>query len=132
VSYLLLAEDDPHIRAALGELLRDEGYAVLEAVDGPATLAEARANPPALLLLDLMLPVVDGWQILRERQRDPTLRAVPVLVVSAARREDLDRALALGADAALRKPFEFEDLLEQVARLVGERQSGPSAAGQEF
>ena len=127
VPYLLVAEDDPHIRAALGELLRDEGYTVREAEDGPAALAQARANPPALLLLALMLPVLDGWAILAERQRDPAFRAVPVLVVSAARRADLERALDLGADAILPKPFEFDDLLEQVTRLAGDRLSGSAA-----
>jgi DNA-binding response OmpR family regulator len=119
VSYILLAEDDSYIRATLAELLRDEGYLVFEAKDGTAALTEARSRPPALVLLDLMLPVVDGWDLLRERQRRPELQSVPILVLSAAGDTAINQAESLGASAVLRKPFDLQDVLHEVKRLIG-------------
>lgn len=81
---VLVAEDDPDQRAALATLLRDNGYHVVGVPHGEAALARLRVDPrPALLILDLSMPVLDGWGVLAARERDAELRAVPVIVVSA-------------------------------------------------
>jgi CheY-like chemotaxis protein len=113
---ILVVEDDPDIRGALRMLLRLGGHFVATAENGAAALAWLRAHgEPCLVLLDLMMPVMDGWQLRRVMLEDPSLARVPVIIVSAV--EDLDREKeALRAVAFLRKPLQVADL----RRLVGE------------
>jgi two-component system, chemotaxis family, chemotaxis protein CheY len=85
-SWVLIVDDDPAIREALGEMLRDEGFSVATAEDGRAAMEWLREQRPAscAVLLDLMMPVMDGAHFLRAKQADAALRAIPVLVVTAA------------------------------------------------
>ena len=109
---ILLVEDDELLRGAMKMVLEWEGYRVACAGDGREALDYLRAGErPALILLDLMLPGLDGWQFRREQRGDPALAAVPVVVVSA-----LDAFDCPEADAHVRKPFAAEELLEAVRR----------------
>jgi CheY-like chemotaxis protein len=109
---VLIVEDDEQVRDAIAEALRDEGYTVQIASNGREALDALRGAPqqPRLILLDLMMPVMDGWEFLREREREPSLAEIPVCAVSAA--EQLPRDV----QHAIRKPFRLDDLLRVVAR----------------
>ena len=115
---ILIVEDDDTVRAALKTLLEGEGYSVACAADGREALDRLRqAEPPALILLDLVMGGMDGWQFRREQELDPALAAIPVVVVSAT--ADLARSAAsLGAAGYLHKPVGFEDLVEAVRQHV--------------
>jgi CheY-like chemotaxis protein len=107
---ILLVEDDELLRGAMRLVLEWEGYRVACAGDGRQALDFLRAGGrPALILLDVTLPVLDGWQFRREQRRDPELAAIPVVVVSA-----LDLAACPDADAYVRKPFDPQQLLEAI------------------
>jgi signal transduction histidine kinase len=117
---VLLVDDDPEILEATGQVLREWGYAVDAAGDGATALALARKARPDLMLIDLMMPVMDGWVLIERLREEKVAPDVPVVVFSA------DRELRSGmqkpkVDASLRKPFELEELQEVVERLVGPR-----------
>lgn len=109
---ILLVEDDELLRGAMQMVLEWEGYRVVCAGDGREALDLMRGGTrPALILLDVMLPVLDGAQLREELRRDPALADVPVVVVSG-----LDAADCPAAAAHVRKPFAPEELLEAVRR----------------
>jgi CheY-like chemotaxis protein len=108
---VLVVDDDRDNRELLVELLASEGYLVSSASDGRRALAEARAMRPDVILLDLMMPVMNGWEFRDAQLRDPDLARVPVVVVSAF--ED-----TLEVEAILRKPYLLEDVLDTVQRLA--------------
>ncbi len=107
---VLIVEDEQLIRNLLSEHLSSEGYATELA----GTIAEAQArisaNPPSIIVLDLMLPGRSGWDFLRERQIDSALAKIPVVVISAAPQDRILEAKELGATAFLSKPFDLEPL----------------------
>ena len=106
---VLVVDDERDIRDAITELLSDEGYEVEGASDGAEALTKARDCHPGLVLLDLMMPGMNGWEF-RDRQRgDPELAGIPVVVLSA-----FGRVPGVDAAAYLQKPFELEDLLTTV------------------
>jgi CheY-like chemotaxis protein len=117
MSAVLIVEDDDEIREILAEMLTDRGYRVLTAANGQEALAQLRdAGPPCIILLDLMMPVMDGWQLRAELLADPTFAGVPVVVVSGA--ADLhDRVDVLRAAKVLTKPVKWPALLECVQTL---------------
>jgi CheY-like chemotaxis protein len=120
---LLVVEDDAILREGLAVILGREGYRVLLAEDGRAALNRLREGPaPDLILLDMMLPVEDGWRLLERRQRDATFAAIPVLIVTALGVSSPEWATALGACGLLRKPVEIPELLAEVRRCC--RQTG--------
>ena len=113
---ILLIDDDPMITEPLGRALRDAGYSVLIADNGPSGLAMALAEKPALVVLDVMLPGMDGWQLCqRLRQRS----AVPILMLTALG-DEVDRILGLelGADDYLTKPFSTRELLARIRAML--------------
>jgi CheY-like chemotaxis protein len=113
---VLVVDDDPEIRESIAELLNDEGYQVLVAGNGREALDQIRGGArPNLIVLDLMMPVMDGWQFLEERTRDLALKAIPVVVVSATP-EALQLRDTLGF---IKKPMRFDDLLAIVAHGCG-------------
>ena len=115
MTHILVADDDPDIRKLLVLKLRGAGHTVAEAEDGQAALDSARAAPPALALLDLMMPRRSGLEVCRELKADPDLAHVPVILLTA-RAQERDRAegLEAGADAYLSKPFRPRELLAQL------------------
>ncbi|BDG03174.1 response regulator transcription factor [Anaeromyxobacter oryzae] len=113
---LLVVDDEEDIREAVAEVLHREGFVVETARDGEQALEKATAaRVYSAILLDLMMPRMDGWQF-RERQRaDPTIAGIPVIIVSATVPDRID------ADAVLPKPFDAEDLVRTVRSVVAAR-----------
>ena len=108
---LIIVEDDPDIRTDLAELLKDEGYAVNTASNGAEALQLLRqSQTPCLILLDLMMPVMSGWDFRAEQLRDPRLAAIPVVLLSGV--NDLPQhAAALRAAGYIRKPIALKSVL---------------------
>lgn len=103
--------------------LRREGYTFLEAPNGRDALDIMRAQHPDVVLLDLMMPLVSGWDVLRERSQDEALREIPVIVVSANRDPELATAVDSGICAFLPKPFDIAVLSALVRTCVADEQS---------
>ena|SRR5689334_4752811 len=113
-NYILIVEDDFDIREALTQILMEEGYEVRCASNGKEGLAVAtQGSAPSLILLDLMMPVMNGWQFRAEQLKDPRLSSVPVLVISADPHLQ-PKAATLGAVGLLKKPISLDDLLAAV------------------
>ena len=113
---LLLVEDDGELRSSLAELLRSDGYDVVGAANGSEALEYLKQSPaPDLILLDLMMPVKDGWQFRIEQKRDPTISSIPVLAISA---DDTPKAVAIDAEMYLKKPFQYTALLDAIRRVI--------------
>ncbi len=108
---VLVIEDEPAIRDTLVEILESEGYAVSSAEHGAAGLAAARAHHPHLILLDLMMPVMDGWTFLAVQLEDASIADIPVVILSAVR--DFE---AIHVAQCLSKPCSIDDLLGAVER----------------
>ncbi|MCH8745691.1 MAG: response regulator [Chloroflexi bacterium] len=112
---ILVVEDNPDIRELLIDSLCDIGYAVMEAGDGGAGLQSALEGLPDIILLDMMMPVLDGLEVLDRLKSNPLTRFIPVIMVSAKGQEqDISTALNSGALSYLVKPWEPEDLEAKV------------------
>lgn len=113
---ILLVEDDRSIREAVQSVLEDEGYGVIQAENGRDALDRLRAGAlPDLVVLDLRMPVMDGWEFRAAQKNDPNLAGIPVLAVSA---DGSAKAEAIAADGYLRKPLSARTLLDTVARIL--------------
>jgi CheY-like chemotaxis protein len=125
---LLLVEDNEENREGLSRHLRRKGYEVLTAVDGQQGLEAARTGGPDLILMDMSLPVLDGWEATRQLKADPLTRHVPVIALTAhAMAGDREKALAAGCDEYDTKPVELARLIGKIRALLGE--PAPSAEG---
>lgn len=121
---ILLVEDDPSVRELLKVLLEVEGYEILEARDGLEGLEKASSLRPDLMIVDLMMPEVDGERVIARLRSDPGTRRMPVIVVSG-RYEALERCRdMIGAENVFAKPFEPVKLLDRVGSLVGHVEQG--------
>ena len=117
---ILLVEDNEPSRDALGRRLARRGYDVRPAVDGQQAVDIARLITPELILMDLGLPVMDGWAATRELKQDESTKHIPIIVLSAhAMTGDRDLALAAGGDDFDSKPIRFERLLDKIEALLG-------------
>jgi len=123
---LLLVDDDEALLATLREALEAAGYHVAAVGDGATALAQVASARPDLVILDLQLPTIDGWAVLRQLRGDPGARALPVLAITGVEVERGDEVLTAGANEFLTKPFSLTVLESTVRRLL---QSGASAAG---
>lgn len=112
---ILIAEDFDDNRELLRMILESGGYSIREARDGREALASVRAQAPALAIIDLSMPALDGWSLLRELRSDERTRAIPCVALTAfAGEDDRQRALEAGFDAYLSKPYRAKELLELV------------------
>jgi CheY-like chemotaxis protein len=111
---LLIVDDDETIRDFLSMALSDEGYQVLTAANGRAALEVVARTAPRLILLDMRMPIMDGWEFARAYRELPGPHA-PIVVITAAR-DAGDRAAQIEADDYLAKPFDLDDLLATVSR----------------
>jgi CheY-like chemotaxis protein len=111
---ILIVDDDLGIRALLAEILGTEGYEILQAANGAQAVELARAEQPDLILMDLMMPVLDGAEAMTILKRDPRTGNIRIIAMSAGRhrRHQVDDRLA---DSFLAKPFELDALLDDVA-----------------
>lgn len=132
---VLVVEDEPENRLFIGLMLRTEGYDVLEAEDGQCALELlARELPPELILLDVMMPGLNGWQVFQRLRQDPRWAGIPVVMLTAlAQRSDVERAVELGVDGYLTKPFEPADLIHTMEETLNRkaRESGGSRGDRE-
>jgi CheY-like chemotaxis protein len=113
---VLLVEDDLDLRETTALLLEDEGYQVCAVQNGREALNQLLDGPlPGVILLDMLMPVMNGWEFRAQQQRDPRLAAIPVVVVTASR-DHLPSSLFPDGSAVLRKPFDLDDLLANVQR----------------
>lgn len=115
---VMIVEDDLDVREALAEILTDNGYSVVTVANGLQALAALKTGPcPSLILLDLMMPEMDGFAFRAAQQRSPLHAAIPVVVISAVR-DVIPKASELEAAGALRKPVQLKALLDVVESLV--------------
>ncbi len=116
---LLLVEDHEEIWDFLTRRLKRRGYDVSVATDGQAGLDQARALSPAVMLLDMNLPVLDGWSVARLLKAEPATSGIPIIALTAhAMSGDREKALAAGCDDYHPKPIDFPTLLTQIEALV--------------
>ena len=127
---ILAVDDDPDIRDALTMILESQGYEVVTAQDGIEALANLKAEKPDLMILDLLMPKMDGWAVCKELQ-DPRwakYRDIPILILTSVREEasrrryELETGLELDVDDYVEKPFSPDILLERVGRLSGRKE----------
>ena len=114
---VLVVEDDRQLREVIAEALDEDGYAVEAADNGQTALELAQRRPPELVILDLMMPRMNGEQFCSALRQMHGLEAVPIIVVSAARAAD-EISARVGATAALRKPFDLFELTDRVSDLL--------------
>lgn len=123
---VLIVEDEESILLSLEFLLSKEGYTVSTARDGATALRLLGQQAPDLVLLDVMLPLIDGFELCRTIRADPALSQTRIMLVTARGREaEIARGLALGADTYLTKPFSTRDLMDKVRSLL----AGTAAPG---
>ena len=118
---ILIADDEPNIVISLEFLMQHAGYEVQSAADGAEALRELDRFRPDLILLDIMLPLHDGFEICQRIRDDPALRHMKIVMLTAKGREvEVAKGLALGADLYITKPFATRELLASVRQLLGE------------
>ena len=117
---ILLIEDNEMNRDMLSRRLERKGYTVVIATDGEEGVERARSEQPHLILMDMSLPVKDGWTATREIKGDVSLRMIPIIALTAhAMAGDKDKALEAGCDDYDTKPVEFQRLLAKIEALIG-------------
>ena len=125
---ILLVDDEPSIVKMVGKRLEVEGFEVLIAMDGQAGLEQARSAQPHLIVLDLMLPKLNGYEICTMLKQDPRYQKIPIVLFTAkTQAKDEQLGKECGADAYVRKPFRAQELIEQIRKLIA--QSLPAPAG---
>lgn len=119
---ILVVDDDAALRNTLVEVLEEEGYRATAACNGMEALEVLRTlpAPPTLILLDMMMPVMDGWAFRAEQKKDPLLSEIPVVIFSAQGRVK-EMASQVSASAYLKKPLLLKELLEMVEKFCGRR-----------
>jgi two-component system, cell cycle response regulator DivK len=118
---ILIVEDQEDLRGILHDLLTSSGYEMLEAADGGAGVAKAKSDRPDLILMDIQLPVLDGYEATRRIKVDPNLGAIPVIAVSSfAMKGDEEKARAAGCDHYITKPYSPMQLLRVIRGYFGQ------------
>jgi CheY-like chemotaxis protein len=131
VPKVLLVEDNEESREGLSRYLRRNGYEILFAVDGRQAVDVARASVPDLILIDLSLPVLDGWEATRQLKAGSVTREIPVIALTAhAMAGDRERALEAGCDDYDTKPIDFPRLLTRIESLL-EKKAQPAPQPEE-
>ena len=121
MSKLLLVEDNEMNRDMLSRRLERRGYQVVMAVDGEEGIRVAQSEAPDLILMDMSLPVIDGWEATRRLKAAPETQSIPILAFTAhAMSGDREKALEAGCDDYDTKPIEFSRLIEKIQALLGE------------
>jgi len=119
---ILVVEDQEDLRGVLRDLLTGSGYAVIEAGDGEAGVAKAKSDRPDLILMDIQMPVIDGYEATRRIKLDPALKPIPIIAVSSfAMKGDEEKARAAGCDHYVTKPYSPMQLLRLIRGFLGDR-----------
>jgi DNA-binding response OmpR family regulator len=117
---ILIADDEPNIVLSLEFLMQRAGYAVEVVDNGEDAYRRAAEDPPALMLLDVMLPRLSGFEVCQRLRALPACRTLPIIMLTAKGRDsEVSKGLALGATAYITKPFSVQDLVEQVKQILG-------------
>jgi len=118
---IMCIDDDPEIITLMRLIFRPQGFRLIGAVSGPEGLEVMRRVKPDLVLLDLMMPGMSGWEVYRQMQADEELRHIPVVIVTV-RAQPIERTIGLhvfGVNDYITKPFEIQDLVQSVRRVLG-------------
>jgi len=116
---ILVVDDSEDMRDLIQRLLERAGYRVVVAEDGQASLTQAKLHQPDLILMDLSLPDMDGWEAVRHLRKMPEFRTIPIIAVTAhVSPQEEERAMAAGCTAHIGKPFDTRVLLQSIARLL--------------
>ena len=119
---ILVVKDKEDLRGVLRDLLTGSGYTVIEAADGEAGVAKARSEHPELILMDIQMPVIDGYEATRRIKVDPALKPIPIVAVSSfAMKGDEEKARAAGADHYVTKPYSPMQLLRLIRGFLGDK-----------
>jgi len=119
---ILIADDEPNIVVSLEYLMKREGFDVRVAANGDEALAQLAEFAPDLLLLDVMLPRRNGFEVCQQLRSDPRWKDLKVVMLTAKGREiEMQKGLALGADAYITKPFSTKELVARVKQLLGDK-----------
>jgi len=123
---ILVVEDDKFLRELITQKLAREGYDVKEAVDGEEGVVKTKEEKPDIVLLDLILPGIDGFEVLAKIKEDPELENIPVVILSnLGQRDDVERGLKLGAvDFLIKAHFTPSEIVEKVEGVMAKRKSG--------
>ena len=125
---IMLVDDEESIRATLSDVLSDEGFRVITAADGDSALAQIEANAPDLIILDVMMPVLDGFQTLRLLKEKPETASIPIIMLTVRGSDaDVRHGWADGVDLYLTKPFETSDLIASTKRILEDREPDQEA-----
>ena len=120
IKTILIADDEPNIVISLEYLLQRDGYQVRVARNGQEALDAIQASAPDLVLLDVMLPLVSGFEVCQKIRENPALAGMRIVMLTAKGRDvEMSKGLALGANAYVTKPFSTQDLLAQIRALLG-------------
>jgi two-component system cell cycle response regulator DivK len=118
---ILIVEDQEDLRGVLRDLLSGSGYIVVEAADGQDGVSKAKSECPDLILMDIQLPVIDGYEATRQIKADPTLAKTPIIAVSSfAMKGDEEKARGAGCDHYVTKPYSPLQLLRTIRGALGE------------
>jgi len=119
---ILVVEDQEDLRGVLRDLLSGSGYAVVEAADGQDALTKAKFERPDLILMDIQMPVLDGYEATRQIKADPSLAKTPIIAVSSfAMKGDEEKARAAGCNHYVTKPYSPLQLLRTIRDVLGEQ-----------
>ena len=117
---ILLVDDEPSIIKMVGKRLEVEGFEVLVAMDGQDGLKKAQTDNPELIILDVMLPKLNGYEVCTMLKQDARYQKIPVVLFTAkAQEKDEKLGMECGADAYVRKPFRAQELIEKIRSLIG-------------
>lgn len=117
---VLLVEDNEDNRIVYSTILQHFGYDVTEAYNGEEGIAKARAEKPDLILMDISIPVIDGWEATQVLKRDPETRNIPIIALTAhALASDREKAMEVGCDSYLAKPCEPKAVVSEVEKFIG-------------
>ncbi len=116
---ILIVDDDPKNLELFSDLLRVVGYMTIEATDGMRGIELARTKQPDLILMDINMPIMDGYEAIRILKGDASTRNIPVIALTSyAMKGDKERILAMGCDGYIAKPIDVDDFLESVAAFI--------------
>ena len=119
---ILIADDEPNIVVSLEFLMKQQGYEVKVARDGEEALAAVAAFGPDLILLDVMMPRMSGYDLCQKVRENPAWQGIRIIMLSAKGRDvEVTKGMAVGADAYVTKPFSTKDLLAQVKLILGDQ-----------
>jgi CheY-like chemotaxis protein len=122
---VLLVEDNEDNRIVYSTILKHFGYEVTEALNGEEGIAKARSEKPDLILMDISIPIIDGWEATQVLKHDPSTRSIPIIALTAhALASDREKAMEDGCDGYLAKPCEPRAVVAEVQRFLGKNNNG--------